>query len=176
MDDYAANRWAKAAIEAWLAAAPKRTLVRLAEEMNARIPGAHRTKQYINKIKRVPEDGGAKPQKLKPEDIQALAEITGTPEPILVQSLPPGGGRDMLRRAIVLVRALGDDVLRRAGIEKEEWDEIADGARPFSRALALHLSEAAGEPADFILDGDWDCLSVAASRKMAKLATQVIPI
>ncbi|MCW0235241.1 MAG: hypothetical protein OJJ21_16695 [Ferrovibrio sp.] len=175
MDDFAANRWAKAAIERWKNADMKRSYVQLAEEMNARIPGGRLTKQSINKIKHTPEDGGGKPRQLKPAEIQALEAITGVAAPVLVQTLPAAVNRDMLRRAVVLVRAV-DGVLQRAGIADDEWAEIAEGYRPFSRALADQVARAAGVPPEFVIDGDWECLPPAISKKMAMLATQIVPI
>ena len=173
MDKFVTNRWAKEAIEGWKSASPKRTFVLFAQLMNEIAPGTVRTKQYINKIKQVPK--GGKPQDLTPEDIQAIEAITGVPAPLLVIT-PTGGDRDMVRRAALLVLASSDDVLERAGMTRDEWAELTEGVRPFTRALAERLSIAAQVPPEFVMDDDWDCLPPNVYKKMAKVAAQTISI
>lgn len=176
MDDYAANRWAKAAIQAWLNADPKRTKVRFVDEMNMRIPGSTRTKQFITKINRVPEDGGAKPRRLRPEEIQAIEAITGATAPVLVTSAAPALERDALRRAIILVHAMGPDLLRDAGISDDEWQEIAGGHRPLTDVVATRLSEASGAARPFITEGDWSSLTPDMARRLGAAASQLLAI
>ena len=174
MKSHSANEWARAALQAWLDADPRRTKVQFGRELEARIPDSSYPKQKL--VRMFQDPGKAKPQKLSIAEVQAIADITGRSIPDLTYRISAPDERNAIQRIAVLLHIRGDYMLAMAGITKAEWEGVVGGTRPLTHGMKLKIADAASVPASYILTGSFEGLSEETIHRIAAAAPQLVAV